>query len=51
MITIMSGTFVASLGLPNLVMVERMMMALTSIRFVLVVDFPQRSLSGQNSAA
>ena len=34
MITIMSGTFVASLGLPNLLMVVRMMMALTAIKLV-----------------
>ena len=34
MITNSSGTFVASLGLPNLMMVERMMMALTAIKLV-----------------
>ena len=34
MITNSSGTFVVSMGLPNLVMVERMMMALTAIKLV-----------------
>ena len=34
MITNSSGTFVASLGFPNLMMVERMMMALTAISSV-----------------